>query len=80
MATFPDEAKNSGAPESDLPFVLASTVAHLCCDWRTWVAQSAASELALAHSKDLVVPWPAQSPLLVGSATGAEHPPKGDNE
>ena len=67
-AALPDEARNNGAVESDLPVVLANSVAQLCCALTTWTEQRAASEMAHAHSKDLVVPWLRQS-LLVGSSS-----------
>ena len=74
MTTLPDDAGSSGALESDLPFVLASFVAPLCCAWSTWTGQSAASKLAHAHFRNLVVPWPVQSLLLEGSTTCAAAP------
>ena len=35
VVTLLDEARKNGALESDLPFVLASSVTHLCCAWST---------------------------------------------
>ena len=69
--TLPDEARYGGALESDFPFFLASSVAHLCCTLTFARGQHhVCRSIGEGHASE----------RSVGCLDLHEHAPGGDNE